>query len=279
MNVIHSFWSKAYFHGRWGQESKIHMDLYSFALSFHYAKKLYKRVSLVTDYQGLSLFSCIPYDDITLGLTQIEHVNPGFWTAGKVQALKLQTKPTLHIDGDVFLMDNRVKHKMSGEWDVCVQMREVGDHYNSTYPPIFRNLEQIYPWIKDLSIFNFAYNTGIFGFQNQELKMDYCLEYFNLLEMLSISGVQFPPKQDPNIVVEQSLLTRMASYRNAHVKELITLDEMEREGLFEHAARIGFVHLWGNSKYQDYWHQKVKAKLKEENPKLFQSVQDMINDL
>jgi hypothetical protein len=54
---------------------------------------------------------------------------------------------------------------------------------------------------------------------------------------------------------------------------------MDIEGLFKFAERIGFVHLWGNSKYQEHWHQKVKAKLHEVNPKLYRSVRNMIKTL
>lgn len=279
MQVIHSFWSKAYFHGRWGQESKIHMDLYSFALSYHYAKVMYGKISLVTDPEGLTLFSCIPYNDISLVLTNLDHVNSGFWTAGKIKALQVQTKPCLHIDGDVFLMGKEIKAILKSNWDVAVQMREVGEHYNSTYPQIFQNLQRVWPQIKDLSVFNYAYNNGILGFQDIDLKNEYAIEYFHLLAELDAAQIKFPPKADPNVVVEQSLLTRIASYKNSHVKELITLDDMEKFGLFEYSEKIGFVHLWGNSKYQKNWHKKVKAKLKAENPKLYRSVNEMVKSL
>lgn len=279
MKIIHSFWSKSYFHGRWGQESKIHMDLYSFALSYHYAKSLYKNISLVTDLKGLSLFSCIPYDDIVTDLENINHINPGFWTAGKIRACEMQTKPFIHIDGDVFLMEKKIRKILSDKWDVAVQMREIGQHYNDTYPQAIRKLQEVYPWAEGLGIFNYAYNNGILGFRNMGFRDKYVYEYFDLLYMLEICHVQFPPKADPNIVVEQSLLTRLSSYHNVHVKELITLNDMEKEGLFEYAEKIGFVHLWGNSKYQDYWHEKVKAKLKEVNPKLYKAVTNKINSL
>jgi hypothetical protein len=279
MQVIHSFWSKAYFHGRWDQEQRIHMDLYSFALSYHYAKELYGSVNLVTDTQGLELFKCIPYDAIDLGLDEMKHINPGFWTAGKIKAIQQQNHPVLHIDGDVFLMGKDVKKLLKGKWDVAVQMREVGQHYDSTYPQIFKHIDKVWPWIQDLSLFNFAYNNGILGFKNQDFKSTYCFEYFELLRMLDLSGITFPAKADPNVVVEQSLLTKLAQVQNVHVKELITLQDMDIEGLFEFADRIGFVHLWGNSKYQESWHQRVKAKLKEVNPKLYKSVSNKIKSL
>jgi uncharacterized protein len=96
---------------------------------------------------------------------------------------------------------------------------------------------------------------------------------------LDLSGITFPAKADPNVIVEQSLLTKLAQVQNVHVKELITLQDMDIEGLFEFADRIGFVHLWGNSKYQESWHQRVKAKLKEVNPKLYKSVSNKIKSL
>ena len=57
-----------------------------------------------------------------------------------------------------------------------------------------------------------------------------------------------------------------------HVKELITVGDMQRDDLFGYAQKIGFVHLWGNSKYQNEYLGKVKAKLKSENKKLFDNV-------
>jgi hypothetical protein len=51
---------------------------------------------------------------------------------------------------------------------------------------------------------------------------------------------------------------------------------MSKWDLFGAAERIGFVHLWGNSKYQDYWQERVRIRLKKENPELIKRVEEKI---
>lgn len=279
MKVIHSFWSKAYFNGRWGAESKIAYDIYNFALSSHLANKHFKNTDLVTDETGASLLEGLPYKSITTDLEDISHIDPRFWTAGKVHSMRIQQEPCLHIDGDVFFMNSKCKKRLGGKWDVAVQMREIGNHFYNTYPAVFENIRKVHPSIDDINVFNFVYNLGIIGFQNLDLKDEYTFEYFDLLYLLELNGVEFPSEKDPNIVVEQSLLTTMSQYKNVHVKELITLDDMKRYDLFGAAEKIGFVHLWGNSKYQNEYFKKVKSRLKAENPKLYKEVKNKIEKI
>lgn len=257
-------------------ETKVIQDLHCFALSYHYAKKHFKNIRLVTDKYGSSLLGFLDYEDISTSLEEISHVDPRFWTAGKIKAAEEQDGEFLHIDGDVFLLDPCLKNIVKSNWDAMVQMREVGGHFHSTYPPIFEDLRKVYPETERLSLYNFTYNTGVFGFKDLEFRDDYVYQYFDLLYELEMRGVQFPGDRDPNIVVEQSLLTTMAQNQNKHVKELITLDDMSKWDLFGAAERIGYVHLWGNSKYQEEWQERVRLRLKKENPKLLKRLEEKI---
>jgi len=279
MKVIHSFWSKAYFQGRWGEESKIAYDIYNFALSSHLANKHFKSTDLITDEAGASLLEALPYKKIDTDLDDINQIDPRFWTAGKVHSMRIQEEPFIHIDGDVFFMNKKCKKRLSGKWDVAVQMREIGAHFYDTYPEVFKNIRKIHPGIDEINVFNFVYNNGIVGFQDIQLKDEYTFKYFDLLYQLELNGVDFPSEADPNIVVEQSLLTTMSQLKNAYVKELITLQEMKKYDLFGAAERIGFVHLWGNSKYQNEYFGKVKARLKAADPKLYKEVENKIKKI
>jgi hypothetical protein len=279
MKVIHSFWSKAYLEGRWGEESKIVYDIYNFALSSHLANKHFNSTDLITDKAGALLLEPLPYKNIHTDLEDISHIDPRFWTAGKVHSMRIQKEPFIHIDGDVFFMNKKCKKRLSGKWDVVVQMREIGDHFSNTYPDVFKNLRKIHPEIDHLNVFNFVYNNGIVGFQDMSLKDEYAYEYFDLLYLLEMNGVKFPPEADPNIVVEQSLLTTLSQFKNAYVKELIPVDEMKKYDLFGAAERIGFVHLWGNSKYQNEYFNKVKARLKAADAKLYKEVKNKIKKI
>lgn len=279
MKAIHSFWSKAYFNGRWGEESKIAYDIYNFALSCHFANKVFKSTNLVTDEFDASLLRGLPYKSISTELEELSHIDPRFWTAGKVHAIRIQEKPFIHLDGDVFLVDKGIRKRMEGQWDAIVQMREMGSHYYSTYPDVFDNIRKVYKGIDDLNIFNFVYNNGIVGFKNVAFAEEYTTNYFDLVYELERVGLEFPADADPNIVVEQSLLTTMAEISNMHVKELITTRDMQKYDLFGTATKIGFVHLWGNSKYQNHYIKKVQERLKSENPKLYSHVKKVVSSI
>ena len=279
MKAIHSFWSKAYFTGRWGEESKISFDIFNFALSAHLSTKLFKSIDLVTDEFGASILESLPYTNIDTDLEEISHVDKRFWTAGKVHAMRAQEEPFIHIDGDVFFMNKKSKPIIKGDWDAIVQMREIGSHFYSTYPPVFREIRKVYPEIDDINIFNFVYNNGIVGFKNMEFLKEYTYRYFDLVYNLERAGVKFPPNQDPNIAVEQSLLTTIAETSNLHVKELITVLDMQKDDLFGYAQKIGFVHLWGNSKYTEEYSHPVKERLKAENKSLYNAVNFIIKKL
>lgn len=276
MDLIHSFWTKAYAKGRWGIEPNLAKDIYCFALSAVLAQKYKGHIELVTDNYGASLLEGIPYDRVHRDLNDIEHVDPRFWTAGKVYALSTRRKPTVHIDGDVFFLDDRCVYRLEGNWDVMVQMKESGNHYSTTYPPILKELNK-HVGISDFNKFNFSYNTGIFGAQNMDFIHKYSYSYFNYIYLLEVAGVKINPQHDINVALEQSLLTTMCGDYNLHVKEMITGKEMMYPGLFETSDEIGFCHLWGDTKYSAYWQGKVKKRLKEEAPDLFHLIQNRIN--
>jgi hypothetical protein len=64
---------------------------------------------------------------------------------------------------------------------------------------------------------------------------------------------------------------------NIHVKEMITGREMMGNGLFETADEIGYCHLWGSTKYEDEWQERIKSRLKKEAPDLFELIQERVN--
>lgn len=276
MHLIHSFWTKAYAQGRWGIEPNLAADLYCFALSAVLAQKYRGHIELVTDDFGASLLRDIPYDKVHRNLNDLDHVDPRFWTAGKVYALSTRRKPTMHIDGDVFFLDDKCVYRLEGKWDVMVQMKEAGNHYSTTYPPIFKELDK-YVDIFDFNRYNFAYNTGILGVQNMDFIHQYSFSYFNYISQLEIAGVEINPQHDINVALEQSLLTTMSQDSNLHVKEMLTGKEMASPGLFESADELGFCHLWGGTKYSAYWQGKVKRRLQKEAPDLFLLIQQRID--
>ena len=79
-------------------------------------------------------------------------------------------------------------------------------------------------------------------------------------------------KYEINCALEQSLLTVMAENNNKYVKEILPLAEMAEIGLEGLANKIGFAHLWGKAKYDDFWLNKVRKRLYELDHKVYKRV-------
>ena len=61
---------------------------------------------LVTDRMGKKLLVDqlgLPFAHVSTDLEQLHHVDPGWWAMGKLVACRLQDRPFVHLDNDVFL--------------------------------------------------------------------------------------------------------------------------------------------------------------------------------
>ena len=270
MKFIHSFWSKSYLHGRWGLQDKFYDDLFCFALSAELLRKHGKDIELVTDDYGGELLRGLPYKRVSYDLNDIAHVDPQYWTAGKIYSLSVQKKECIHVDGDVIFLEKTALEAAKMAWGILVQSKEVGDHYSATYPPIIESLSGLLKDTSYFSRFNFTYNTGVFGVRDLAFFRKYAFEYFNHIYTLEILEARIPEDRDWNVCLEQSLLTTMSQDSNIFVKEIISGQEMDFPGFFEAADQKGYAHFWGKTKYDPYWKRRIRSRLKKENPKLWE---------
>lgn len=276
MLFLHSFWSDAFFTSRWGRDPDPKPDLFCFALSAHLIRQAGHEICLITDSAGAKLMGEFPYTEIRTDLEDMVYINPKFWTAGKVWSLGLypQTK-CVHIDGDVFLTGEKAFEKLTGDWDLVVQSKEIGAHFHNTYPSCFEELERWHGYYNfdfdKLRTYNFTYNTGIFGMREPHLSSFYH-EYFIKLTALQGGKFEFHPVHDVNLVLEQSLLTYRAQHHNLKVTEMLPLAEMDVWGLSGAADRIGYTHLWGKTKYQPVWQEKVQHQVRAYDSKLWERI-------
>jgi len=278
MKFIHSFWSKAYFRGRWNQSPRVIDDLYCFALSSSLLNK-HGSIELITDDFGASLLSGLPYSNIHTTLNDIEYWDSQFWTGGKIYAISSYGKPCIHVDGDVFFTDKSlIKNLVKKDWDVLVQSKEIGHHYNTTYPQLFDEMDRLDIYSQDHRKYNFAYNTGVFGIRDLKLIKDYSFTYFSNIYNMERREIKLNQDLDINVAMEQSFLTYMAQERNLHVKEILTGQRIHQVGLEQAADELGYIHLWGKTKYSPAWQKKVRARLKREFPEVAERIEKKSKD-
>jgi hypothetical protein len=274
MRVIHSFWSKPFLNDRWGVTDQYRKNIFTYSLSALYAKQLFGNITLVCDDAGATLLESIGYDHIDTSLNGIAHINPKYWTYGKVKALSLYDEPVLHIDGDVLLNNKALKKIFDSYWDVMVQMKEVGTHFTDTYSGMLAAVNKAVGFI-DYALYNYVYNCGIIGFKNIGFKNKYCQTFFDTIEKCEENVDvlnKLDGKYELNCVLEQSLLTFLSQSHNVYVKELLPLHEMTESGLEGLANKMGYSHLWGKSKYEDYWVGRLKSRLLELDMGMYKKV-------
>lgn len=247
-------------------------DLFCFALSLHFAKSHFGEIHLVTDTEGMEILGNLPYTTCSTFLDVLHDETPMFWSAGKIQALSSVDGDVLHIDGDVFLIGKKAVEILSGEWECVVQHKEAGDYWKSTYPPVLQYLSSKGVFLPELEKLNHTYNMGVVGFKNKNLLQEFVESYEILCQSISKKCRKFPPDKDPNIILEQSTLTKLIRDKNIDVVSLLNQDDIKSVGIDEVAERIGYVHLLGESKYSPKWQNIVRRKLEELNPELYEIV-------
>jgi hypothetical protein len=278
MKPIHTFWSRAYQHGRWGKPSRMEEEVWCFALSLHFAKERFGEIHLITDTDGLDTLGELPYTTISSYLDVLHDENPVYWTLGKITGMSHVDGAVLHIDGDVFLLDERVNAIMQSEWDIVVQHKEKGNHWTSTYPPILKFLRS-----KGIPVgpfeTGFSYNHGIIGFRDPRILRDYTNSYTATLEEFKRAFHTFPSNRDPNIIVEQSLLASRVKTRDLKVREFLPEEDVDVYGVERAAEMRGYVHLWGESKYEPRWQEMVRRRMEVENPELYGVAKKIIKNI
>lgn len=244
------------------------------ALSLSTMKKVFDRVELVTDTKGAELLGRLGYDAIHLDLDHLADLDPRYWSAGKIYSLKRYSIPVVHVDGDVFFLKPDIRKVFEESWDALVQMKETGEHYRKTYTHLVEWMKPaLFSW--NLDTYNFAYNCGVMGFQNIEFKDRFVEEYFRALracQQKQSTIDKIGREYEINIVLEQSLLTHLALNKNIHVKELLTIEKQTFPGLQPEAESLGFVHLWGPSKYEKEWQERVERRLAEIDPETYAKI-------
>lgn len=158
-----------------------------FALSLHYVKKYGHTLVMHTDAYGMQLFGFLPYDEVHVSLDEDLGVAQDlFYSAGKVQALKIEPVGTIHIDGDAFLKTSEIYQIIAAPgYDAVAQSLDVVmpntlDFMEMLRPYLMRRM----PWLFDNGL---SYNSGVYGFRNAELRDGFIAAYEEITKYLSRS--------------------------------------------------------------------------------------------
>jgi len=281
MPAVWSHWSKPFISSHPGAIwLSIKHYLMSFVLSLENAKQHFKETRLITDSIGAAMLVDeigLEFDQVSVELDFLNN-QYGFdwWNLGKLHAYRIQDKPFIHLDNDVFLWKPLPTTLL--EAPVFAQnpefFTENSDYYlPSEFEMAINQIEkgwlpEEWKWSRNLfGHFQKSMNTGIFGGQRPDLIHYAANLAFQILDhpINQISLESIEKKAQIAGMLEMYLPAACIDcYFGADVfaKYLFT----SAEEAFEKGDSIGYTHLLGSSKRNLSIISRLEKRVEKEYP-------------
>ena len=264
MRYIHTFWSGTSnpMFGSYGWKSSEY-NLMSWALSCYSLRRLSDDVALYTDKKGYELLVSklqLPYTEVNVVYDE-NLCLPQHWAYAKIKTYSLQTKPFVHVDGDVYLCEALPEIVLSSS--VIVQNREIGTgYYRNMMDRILACKNIILPTYIREALENesiSSYNMGFFGGNDLRFIKFYCEEVFRFMESNRMNDLDNPSaKVDCNVFFEQVFLAALADREGIHVSDVLGRSMYDEGYGFKefcnltHYGEQPFFHILGGHKKNSY---------------------------
>jgi hypothetical protein len=217
---------------------------------------------LYTDSEGARLLvdeMALPFDEVRCVFDVLPLELSRFWALGKLCAYRQHSEPFVHLDSDVYLWKPLpARLEAAALFSQNPERFEFGRAY---YDPcaFIEIIERDGGYVPDelkwyLSLRgNEACCCGIFGGNRTDFIEQYASQAMDLVLKNSRSWQRLPQEIEPNVIVEQYLLTAMCYYSLAHGTDrgarMEYLFRSEDESTSTASSRLaGYTHLIGNAK-------------------------------
>ena len=227
-----------------------------FTLSYIYAKSIGIDITLYTDTKGYDILNHIPFKEVKIELDNVDRFDEDLYAYPKIYVLEKEPLGILHIDGDVFLKKESIKQLLDfKDYDCIVQCYEDKTKFGFGYDESIAEFKYV-----DLPLWaskqcECMYNTGILGFNNQELKDEFIQAYKDTAKKYHNNKIKVR-NSCPDIIIEQKFLLDLTNYKNLKVKTLLDYDKFN-----EQAKEIGYTHVLGSAKIHRF--QEIINKIYE----------------
>ncbi|MGC3946338.1 MAG: hypothetical protein QM762_17770 [Chryseolinea sp.] len=292
MKIIQSFWSKPAFHtdqnysnargiGGW---LNFRYFLMSTALSCLTLKKHHKRIELVTDSHGKSLFSDIlglPFDHISTDLDQLSDEDHRLWILGKMKAIRSQEEPFIHVDNDVFVWES-LPSSNSSDYLIAQSRFPIWGAYKLSLNEIFANFAFVPECLAERPTANtMVANVGIIGGNDIEFFQEFARISNELLER-NRNHLQSIDIGGFNQMMEEYLFTSLVRHKK---RELTYLLESSAHSFPESHLNFSltpmiykYIHLIGRNKQILSCCEQIALRLKIEFPEFYKKVNEVVTE-
>lgn len=287
MNYIQTFYiapNQNAFKDRFGWISPLY-HLLSWGLSACTLRASLGKLKLFTNQKGKEILIDmlhLPYDDVELIFDNWTLPHPDLWALSKIYTYSWQTKPFIHIDGDIYLFQNFSESFIKSPL-VAQNMEQFTDYYYSIMRPINRRfvympkiVQSDFRTLKQLR----AVNAGILGGCDTDFFKQYTEEatkyvYANLNSLHEIDANRF------NVFFEQHLFYNMAKAQNIPITYFLEQEYHDNAylGLDKFyeipSGKSVYFHLLGNYKRDWFTCQQMAMTLHALYPEVYHRILDL----
>ena len=255
----------------------------SWALSCLTFRKHYSEVELITDNRGKQLLIDrlgLPYTNVIVSLDKLNHQHLGLWATAKLHAYKVQKKPFIHADSDIFIWE-----RFSDEIETASlvsQNQEVNfEGYNIIWKQVLNHCKYIPSYlVQDYSKDNIvrACNAGIFGGSD----IDFLHAFVNEAQLFISNNESVFSKIDVGhfgLIYEQYLFSCFARANNKSVTYLLEgVNESYSKLVNFKDIEIGnrYIHTAGNLKSQSDIYLNMESRLLLEYPAYYYKIVSLL---
>ena len=252
-------------------------QLYSWVIAINQARKWYDKVEIVTDSLALPLFQKLklPYTEIHTVLDELIDYDKKLWALGKIKAYQIQDEPFIHIDNDVFLLEDSL-NKFKNERIVC-QNIENGHQYKGYYEPLINILEENEVNILDKDglpqYWRLTENSpcmAIYLCNDLRFNEEYCRVVFNFVDV----NKKLLEDLERSITVPLCYSVIFEQYLAGQVAEQlrVPITPMCENSNLAALEKLGYVHLWGGKRNEE-WYYYTEKIVKRDYPEQFEIIQ------
>ncbi len=263
--LVYSFWTCPALgeNPRWRENNQLLKTVNLYALSVIFLKDHFKEIVLYTDTLGASLLKFLPFTEVHIVLDDVS-CDDRIWVKGKFIAFEKETKPFVHVDGDV-LISKEFTVNMLKNFDTEVIVQGFDNEFNKHY------LGQLdyYEKFVDIDRIGYSYNMGVIGFNDISLKNEYMKSVRKWLK-LYYKHDEFRMCDkffEPCIMIEQYNLTNLLYRKNIEPTRILGNRILDMSVAY--CNEIGYAHLTGLQKYGDHYQNLVMKRLEETYPRYY----------
>lgn len=257
----------------------------SWALSCLTFRKYYSEVELITDDRGKQLLIDkleLPYTSVIVSLDKLNHQHLGLWATAKLHAYKVQTKPFIHTDSDVFIWGRFGKEIENAS--LISQNQEIGfEGYDIIWKQVLEHCKYIpdylmQDYLKDNTIR--ACNAGIFGGND----IPFLHAFVDEAQLFLFKNESIFSKIDVGhfgLIYEQYLFSCFARANNKSITYLLD-DVNESYSKLVNFKDIGignrYIHTAGNLKSQSDVYLNMENRLLLEYPAYYYKIMNLLKN-